>query len=360
MVRAKKIYYFGADVVRVAAILSVVSIHVVNSVAARPDFWGGVTWWLANVWNSASRTSVPLFVMLSGALLIPKRREHEEVLARTWRRLVAPLVIWVGVYVAWSVVVEGNDLTVGWLLKGVYSTELYHFYFLFILMGLYLTLPVWQRLYVRLSGVRELVVGVGLLAMASLAVTMNFFGRLDVPVNIFTHWMLYSGYFVLGSVLAKLRPGRAPGYGLGALFLVGLVVTSWGGYVNLERIRQGEWVWQKGPGEIAFFDNFLSPNVAVMTFSAFVLLWQVKEKMVGRLKGVIQSMSGVAYGIYLNHLLVVYALERWWGFGVDFTQLPLPVFLVVKFSLVLGVSYGLTKLTQGLPVVRFAYGMASK
>src|SRR3989442_2077501 len=56
------------DAARVAAILGVISIHVVAPLVISRAL--PLNWWVGNVVDSAARWSVPLFVMISGALLL--------------------------------------------------------------------------------------------------------------------------------------------------------------------------------------------------------------------------------------------------------------------------------------------------
>ena len=58
------------DYLRVIAIIAVITIHSTTSFYARFGEIGMLDWWLANLLNSASRFAIPLFVMISGALLL--------------------------------------------------------------------------------------------------------------------------------------------------------------------------------------------------------------------------------------------------------------------------------------------------
>ena len=89
-----KSYNFALDAIRTAGIVGVVLIHTVNSVSERPDFFGGVSWWFAIILNSASRICIPLFIMLSGYLLLSKDEDYKTTLKRIVNRLLIPLVFW--------------------------------------------------------------------------------------------------------------------------------------------------------------------------------------------------------------------------------------------------------------------------
>lgn len=58
---------------------------------ARIQFWGGA-------WGSLIRPCVPLFVMITGSLLLPLRRETGPFLRRYLPRIIWPFVIWSAIY----------------------------------------------------------------------------------------------------------------------------------------------------------------------------------------------------------------------------------------------------------------------
>jgi len=59
------------DDARIVAIFGVVLIHTSAKVLLESDV-GDSQWWAANVYDALARWSVPVFVMVSGALLLPQ------------------------------------------------------------------------------------------------------------------------------------------------------------------------------------------------------------------------------------------------------------------------------------------------
>lgn len=92
------------DLARAIAIIAVVLVHAVAP--AVNGTWvaeGGATWWIANVTDSAGRWCVPVFVMVSGALLLDPRRVERprEFYRRRLARIGVPLVVWTLVHLAY-------------------------------------------------------------------------------------------------------------------------------------------------------------------------------------------------------------------------------------------------------------------
>src|SRR5690625_5977164 len=59
---------------RAIAIIAVVAIHSLGTVVEQNFAGMGPDWWLANAVDSASRWSVPVFIMISGALALDPNR----------------------------------------------------------------------------------------------------------------------------------------------------------------------------------------------------------------------------------------------------------------------------------------------
>lgn len=83
------------DVLRLVAILMVIAIHCTDPFNASPEsranpefnFWG-------SVYGSMLRASVPLFVMMTGFLLLPVRQEASAFYKKRIPRVLFPFLIW--------------------------------------------------------------------------------------------------------------------------------------------------------------------------------------------------------------------------------------------------------------------------
>src|SRR5258708_8317398 len=87
-----KKYIPSADLIRTIAILGALSIHIVQPVYSRFDFLGGITWWVTDFWNAFSRMSIPLFIMLSGYLLLGRQESVKKGIWRTIHIVSIPLL----------------------------------------------------------------------------------------------------------------------------------------------------------------------------------------------------------------------------------------------------------------------------
>ena len=92
---AARAHIVWLDVLRLVAILMVIAIHCTDPFNASPEsradpefnFWG-------SVYGSMLRASVPLFVMMTGFLLLPVRQEASAFYRKRIPRVLFPFLIW--------------------------------------------------------------------------------------------------------------------------------------------------------------------------------------------------------------------------------------------------------------------------
>ncbi len=303
-----------ADLVRVVAICGVVLIHASaqtllsrRAAVAHPDWW-----WAAHLYDAFARPAVPLFVMVSGALLLDPRREAAPgaFLRRRLPRLLVPLLFWSLLYLAWNV--RYHEVRLGGALdiaKAILAGPVYtHLWFLYMLLGLYLLTPVLQPYLRAASRGNQLYLG-GLWFTAVAAVPMLARPPFELKVGIqFEGVTAFLGYFVLGRTLAEAIPrlrSRALLPLAAAAWAAGYAVTVMGTYA-LTR-PQG---WKLDETYYAL----QAPNIVLMSLGAYVLL--IRAGLALRHAGpwcgqLLAGLGRLAFGVYLLHLMVVEKIH--WG-----------------------------------------------
>lgn len=270
---------------------------------------GSQAWWGAHLVDSALRWCVPVFVMISGGLLL-RPRENEDAATfyrKRWARIGVPLIVWTIAYLIWERWRDG--LTVSDAVVAAFSgTPSIHLYFLYVIAGLYLLTPFLRTVVTHTSRpglwwFTGAALGLGTVDQL-LAVVDGVGGTTAV-----TQFLPFLGYYLLGWLLMTSDPGpRALKYGA-ATFTLGTVATILGGWVAVA--TTGEW----GPGAEYVYD-FLSPMVVLSSVGAFLLLRTVALRLAavggpvvrgaGRVVGV---LSGLSFGVYLVHVMVLNTLR---------------------------------------------------
>lgn len=188
---------------RVVAICGVVTIHATGATAIRPDARSTVVGVMAIVLNRGFNFTVPLFVMLSGALLLdPARyRGDADFLRRRALRLVPAVIVWHLFY--WGFRVFYLDQHLPWqlalklTLNGKLFTALYFFW---IVLGLAVVTPVLIAWVAGASRRAVLIAGAAAVALPALTTATVAFraAPLTWVETPWTWWLPYLGVYLLG------------------------------------------------------------------------------------------------------------------------------------------------------------------
>ena len=192
------------DRLRNLATVMVIGIHAAAPIAhGEGSDFNSSWWWSGNFWNSLTRPAVPLFVMLSGYLLLGKDYSLPDFLKRRFSRVVIPAIFWMLIYCLYGYLANGSPATIGAALKSLVTGPVhYHLWFIYLIIGLYLVYPI-LRPWVRTASNQDFLYffvmwSIGTWIYKALAVFAQ------MPIGIY--FELFSnncGYFVMGYFLGN-------------------------------------------------------------------------------------------------------------------------------------------------------------
>ena len=207
------------DVLRIIAIVGVVAIHTFSWVVTNPEQVGSVQRVVAIAVDLGFVWAVPVFVMISGALIL-RPSTFARGIPSFYRsralRLVPALVFWNLVYLfiaKWFLLDVRPSLRglVEMTMDGRFYTQLY---FLWIVLGLYLVAPVLAAFLKDGGTARALITaGVALVwavVVFTLPITVDaLFGvQRPIAVSFLLLWLPYVGYFLAGYALSLVELRR--------------------------------------------------------------------------------------------------------------------------------------------------------
>ena len=297
-------------VLRVLAIVGVVLIHATAQTTTNDALHGTRVWWTAEVLALSSKFCVPLFAVVSGALLLrPGTAEAPgDFYRKRMARLIPPLVLWYVVYSAFTVVVLHRHSTAPMLLALALSGRTYTaLYFFWLILGLYVATPALRTLLGGLDRDALLKVGLALTAVTcAWQTTVLFIGRyssVDVEARptAFTYWMPYVGYFVLGGALVQRRFARRAAPTAGLVALVSTAATVWVASGNAPHLLA-----------LVASSSYQSWTVAITTAALFVLAASLldDEREAGPALRFVTVLGNATLGVFATHLLVLYGLAH--------------------------------------------------
>lgn len=295
---------FWLDATRVVAIIGVVLLHVAAPHLLQFRHSAAEDWHIANIIDALTRPAVPLFFMVSGALLLGRHIEISQLKHRL-TRLIIPLVAWSIIYLALRSIIDPNVDVIGLALRTPIAPAMYHLWFLYALIGLYLCLPLVGPA-IQAASPTHLRYGLGLWLLASGIIPI--FERILGTKSSFELSTMagYMGYMVLGRVLAQARrPSRQHAFAAIVLIGVGYSITALG--TALITTHYGRF--------FSGFYNYLSPNVMLFSSGVFVIMRVAFE---GRQSRFFRTLADISFGIYLCHVAVLTVADKmfevrgWW------------------------------------------------
>jgi surface polysaccharide O-acyltransferase-like enzyme len=312
-----------ASAMRFIAVLAVVILHSSAYATVRCGELPMAGWRIAAGINSVTRWCVPVFIMLSGALLLdPARREpFPRFLQKRFTRILIPLTFWAAFYFAWFHFFRGDPFSWTYirdqLLIGMTDS---HLYFLFILLGLYLVTPV-LRAYVAESPRRDIWILTAVLFVLNSASLVDY----NASFNAFTRFYPYISYFLAGSLLRVYKPDKKAYVLAGGVFLL----------ITAAIVLEANHLCLSGQKDKIehYFEHFF-PTVILQSLSAFLLLRLLAPRD-AKPPAWVQELGESSFGIYLVHIAVLDWLRQYslnFYFAHVFRTILAEVFIVAVIS----------------------------
>lgn len=334
------------DHLRVLSALAVVGMHVtlgtLDTVAPLSRLW-----WLGQWLCHMCQCAVPIFVMISGALLLEPAAPGETLgrfYGKRFRRIGIPLVFWTALYFVFRAAFDHEPVTLGYVAERIWVADPpYHTYYLFLVAWLYAWTPLLRAYVARTTPQTRQLVLVILFAGTSLYALVNPIlwqrGRLLI-----SFYLPYLSFYLCGHELRYFDPP-----GLKRRHMVAFVCLC-AVYVVLQA---GTFIDHLGRFQGRCVLGFFSLPVIVMSIGVF---WWVKLKKTrptssgSRWDRVVHRLAPATFGIYLCHIAILIGLRE--ALGGDTEQGGFLAGIVVGTVVAFTLSYALTRLLQRIPCLR--------
>ncbi|WP_310558780.1 acyltransferase family protein [Flavobacterium sp.] len=328
------------DNLRVLATISVIFLHVSASITAKFGTISFISWTIGNVYNSSVRFCVPIFVMITGALLLPRDYEISDFLKKKVGRIVLPFVFWGSIYVAFLVFVKVSKgfkftflKTIQYLYEVIQNGIYLHFWYVYMIIGLYLFIPILGR-WARNSTEKEILY---FLILWSCIVCFNYpiFSKYKIDFNL-SYFSGFMGYLVLGYYLSLKSDFGKVNANTVAIIMIGLGISSTIVGTSFASIKAGTF-------DKTFYE-YLTPNVLLLSSGVFVFFKNQRGKY-DSFKKLRMNISKYSYGIYFVHILVLMVLNK---IGINGALINpiigVPFTTLVCLMMSLGIIYSLNKI----------------
>lgn len=335
----------AVDLVKSAAICGVLLIHVSAGGLTGTEV-SSVQWVSCLFWNALSRSAVPLFLMASGALLLPP--EHpltlKKLYTRNFPRLLIALLFWAACYKLLGLWVQDSwtaEAVVHAMKELILFKHEGHLYYLHIMLLVYAFLPL-TRLTAEHGDKRLLEYLLGLwFLLGILYPTVRDVWPVSLLTGIPVQWRMNMacasiGYTLLGYYLAayQARPRRGLWAGLLAL---GFGLTFCG-------------TWASSIADGALNERFLE-GMGLGPFLAAAGFYGLCHSAApsGLLAACLAYLSKASFCVFLTHIFLIKLLAR---FGITALGGPAALTVPLLALAVLGCCCAVYALLSRLPFAR--------
>ena len=321
--------------------------HPIVTEITQAEVW---RWWTINIYNSLARVCVPLFVMVSGALLLDSRKNESlnVFFRKRVGRIALTFAFWSIAYFAWRFFINNEAVSYETIVEGFISGPYYHFWFFYMLVGLYLITPI-LRVVVANSNRKTLkyfigiwFFGTAIVPLFSLQASISLENNLFVLVG----WI---GYYFLGEFLKTIKLRKTILYGLLFLGWSSTIIATY--FITL----------YMGGINSYFFYDYLSLNVILASIALFTLLYQIPnrkfENISSRAKWLIGKLGQNTLPIYMLHVMILEVLQQgYFGFTISVTTMNPALEVPLITAITLFTCLGIVLVLKRIPFVEKIIG----
>lgn len=288
---------------------------------------------------------VPVFVMISGALFLGREQTLQKLFRKNILRIATAFVFWSVLYACWRYFVTHEKHSIREMLLSMIKGH-YHMWFLFIIAGLYLIVPFLNKIVENQKLAVYFVILAFLFAFLFPQLTeligLKYTGPSEIMNEFISKFRMefvlgYSGYFVLGYLLSRMRINKITEIIIYLLGICGFVITV----VVSARFARSDILTE------IIFDE-LTVNILFCSAAVFVFAKQHLNKPFKKEKAVqaLSFLSKCTFGVYLVHPLVIDCFSRFVGISaLSFDPIiSIPAIALLVFVVSMTISAILNKI----------------
>ncbi|MEZ9666771.1 acyltransferase family protein [Vibrio breoganii] len=307
------------DLARCVAAIAVIAIHVLAPYRHQYGVIPFDEWFTAISINSISRWAVPVFILISGALMLSDRRpfDFQYYVKRRLGKVLVPFIIWSIFYAylsGWSASGFDANNAQKVLFEGLDHATYYHLGFFYYFIPLYFVIPFLQ-IFVRRYDDKALYALTGLW----LFTTALFLFRIDGVWS--SQMWLYSGLLPLGYILYQKIPLTKTNVSIFVLFGVAAFAATIYEVVHLsmeaDKYAFGRWL------------SYKTLNTVLAASMVFMVCRYFGEGLSAGANKVVGFISTHSLGIYILHPIFLWPMKEF-GWYQGHPGWVIPLWIVIS------------------------------
>lgn len=316
MKKSKHIFYY--DFLRALAIIGIISCHAAANFVLNINTPNTKSLIFSVIFNNLRAISIPIFVMLSGALLVNKDYELITFIKKKFNRIIIPYIFWVMISILFVIITAylglGSSISLKLILNIIFGgTGIGRIYwFIWMILVVYAVLFIINKIIknVKIKNfdsklIKSIII---LFIIYSIGVTLNLF---NIGKYTLLYYISYAGYGILGYYLAKTDFTKL-GISEKTILISSLILSIlFYGILIFETITLTNQAHHRIT--INFF-NIINLILAVNVFLFFRYFEEYNGKITSSIYNkiryglcgkLISSLSKCSFGIYLNHVIIL-------------------------------------------------------
>lgn len=349
----KRIFYF--DLMRLMAIVGIIFCHA--SITYVVTDMGTTNFYISSYFDCFRDFCVPIFVMLSGTLLIGKKDSLITFFKKRLSRILVPFIFWAAISVIYSFIYIKHSIDIDnaiAILSGHGGTMGVTFWFIWMIIVVYAGIFIINKFLEygnsKIDGFNEKAIPI--MALLSVGYIAMFHFRLLPQIfydSLLLYYFSFLSYAIIGYFLAntdylesKIKADKLAVTALAISTIIYLHYIC--NYVVHTSILNSHFTY------LGYFNvQIMMISISVFLTVKFLSYTELFKKMEnGRVGETIVLLSRYSYGIYLCHYLVLFKVKRTVLSFTDFTHqnsaIWIPLLVIITFSVSFAILWILNKI----------------
>lgn len=302
------------DMLRVICSIAIVVMHVIDFYILSYNEVGEVFWTFINILESLIRFALPIFFMISGALLIKNFKEGAMTFyKKRLVKIVVPYILSSIVYSVGNQILKTGGISLETIARDIIEFEAhYHLWFFRPLIVMYILVPVIRKiiLYIETNNKRYIInwyLAIWTVLGIIIPTIVNIYNSTGIIYGIES--INYMGYFILGYAISNYYKDLLKNKEklLAFTYVIAVIATIIANNFYLNR-------------EIGVFNNyFIHPmtfNIYIQAVSIFIYFNLKTIRLSEKVMTVVQVVGVSSIYIYILHPLFILIVRD--VFNIDF------------------------------------------
>lgn len=291
-------------------------------VVIKPNLFNTKLWYYSLFLNSLRDVGVPLFVMISGALLINKKDSFKKFVTKRLKRVVIPYIFWIIIFILFvffciSINYHFHHMSLNLLLYKIFTSkpgDWRYFWFVPMILMVYVIIFILNKLnsYNKNTFKCFLILSILIILLKEFNL-FNFDNEINVVRYLFYSIFAIFGYYLVNTDFLDLKLFKKFKINSKIMVLItGILIVLLYTCVLLTNVKlTNQFNQLNAISQFSILNILLISNV--MLFFRYLDESNIlsNNNLIKRfkLKELILSFSSCSYGIYLSHMIVLLSLR---------------------------------------------------